>query len=240
MYFENTEAFELAKAVSDEDLDRIQELVQKQPNLLEYSEPQFGVNVLIQSILSEKYKSFTKLLELGANPNYISPITKETPLITSTFLSTFNGEPDLRFMRALLQHGADPNYTIEEDFTDVNGNYHFATTAFESSIDNLEKVKLLVQYGADPSKLIRGCHCTAFGSAVMRQQFDVINYFIDTLKVNVHQPMYVRENDTIYIQDLVKRYMSYKPNTSAYMEAQKLREKLQRMGIDFENHNYKL
>ncbi|MEZ5059813.1 MAG: hypothetical protein R2879_22500 [Saprospiraceae bacterium] len=81
--FKETKAYDLAVAVAKEDLKRLKELVTKDSTLLEFSNPLNGSNVLELSIDIEKYKSFEKLLKLGANANYINPQTKYSVLINA-------------------------------------------------------------------------------------------------------------------------------------------------------------
>ena len=41
------------------------------------------------------------------------------------------------------------------------------------------------------------------GEALEASKFDIVNYYNDAVKVNSHQPLYVRSNDSLFIQDLI-------------------------------------
>src|SRR5690554_837955 len=105
-FFKDTKAYGLAKAVYNSDLEKIEELVKKDSTLLSVTNPTSGSNVLELCLYIEKYESFKKLLELGANPNFINPQTHYSVLINSC---KFYYEPeaytiDLRYTKLLLEH----------------------------------------------------------------------------------------------------------------------------------------
>lgn len=235
-YFKDTPAYELAKAVNSGNLNKIEKIVKKNPELLEYNEPNFGINALNLAIDIGNYQSFKKLLELGANPNSINPKTKTTPLIESA--TYFNGyNYDLRYMQLLLDYGADPNYAVEEEIINDDGVHQKKTSPImEASTLSLDMVKLQIKYGVDPYKQIGKNKESAFGRSIYYgniNKYEIINYYIDSLNVDVKAPIYVRANgDTLYIQDYIKKD-SHDPRML------ELKVKLEKMGVDFENYDYK-
>lgn len=266
-FFKDTKAYNLAKAVEKEDLDRIESLVQNDKKLLEVIDPVSGSNVLSLALTLENFESFKKLLELGANPNFISPITKRSILIDAC---TFYSKPepytvDLRFIRLLLEKGANPNYIVENDFTDKEGNYHMATSAlYEASSIDLNMVKLLIKAGADPYKKLDQNQSSPFSNSLQtsKKGFEIANYFIDSLKVDINEPISINIQETsneevkFYIQDeVVNKFLLAKIKGDT-QEVDKLKKenkdieeanserwkfilKLEELGIDFKNYNYK-
>lgn len=242
LFFKGTEAYDLAKAVESEDLDLIETLAKANPKLMDIANPISGSNVLALSVDIEKYNSFKKLLELGANPRFIDPYTKHSVLIDACKYYG-NWEIDNRYIQLLLQYGADPNYAIEEDFVDEKGHHHYATTALmEASRINLDMVKILIRGGADPYKKLGSRERTPFSIAIVgnKDRFIISNYYIDSLKVDVHKPMNIRGKDTIYIQDYIRKYMAYKEGTESDNKKIEFIKKLESMGVDFKNYKYKL
>ncbi len=264
-FFKGTKAYSLAKAVYDSDLKKIEELVRKDSTLLSVTNPISGSNVLSLSIHIEKYDALKKLLELGGNPNSVNSLTKYSLLIESIrpFGTQFEWRREHQYAKLLLEYGADPNYSIEEEFERKKGHFVMPTSPLrEASSFDLDAVKLLIKYGADPYHKIKQDQSTPFSMAAQSGKIDIINYFIDSLKVDIHQPMrtVVRkpDNDTVtyYIQDyLVNKFTRAKiendtsklkslkkenPNIEeANKELWKLIVRLQDLGVDFKNYEYK-
>lgn len=266
-FFKNTEAFRLAQAVEKEDLNKIEKTVKENPELLDITNNTTGSNVLDLSLTLEKFEAFKKLLELGANPNFVNPYSKRSILIEACKFY-WKPEPysiDLRYIELLLQKGANPNYALEKNFTNEKGHYQRATSAIhEASKLDLEMVKLLIKHGADPYKRLEQHQNPPFYEALsgLGNNIEISNYFIDSLKVNINEPLAIFENEdtkkkkVIYIQDVVvNKFLKAKLiGDKKEMERLKLEnpkmeeanqagwefiEKLESMGVDFKNYNYK-
>ena len=263
--FKDTKVYELAKAVAREDLKDIERIVKKELTLMEFTESTYGSNVLVLSVNIESFKSFEKLLELGSNPNFINPYTKYSVLIKSIqpFGSQFEWRKDNRYIELLLKYGADPNYAVENDFTNEKEHRIQAKSPLmEASTLDLEAVKILIENGADPHKKFDD-QSTGFTKAVRRGKIEIMNYYIDSLKVDVHQPMRIvirkPKNDkvTYYIQDyivnkftkarlmgdtdeMLKFKREYEGIEEANEELWQFIKKLEGMGVDFKNYDYKL
>jgi len=239
-FFKNTEAYDLAKAVENDDLQEIENIVTKNPKLLDVSNPISGSNVLSLSLFIENYSSFKKLLELGANPNFINPFSKRSILIDAC---KFYSKPkpytvDLRYIKLLIKNKANVNYTIENDFIDIKGNHYMATSPLmEASKLDLEMVKILINSGADPYKKLQQNQSSPFSSSLQgfKNRFKIINYYIDSLKVEIKEPLYIGKKDTIFIQDFIKKYFSYEIGTEGYINTQTLIKKLEDKGVIFQN-----
>lgn len=264
-FFKNTEVYELAQAIEKEDLHTIEKLVKENPDLLNITNETSGSNVLSLSLTLENFEAFKKLLELGANPNFVNPYSKRSILIDAC---KFYWKPesytiDLRYIELLLQHGANPNYIVEENLTDEKGRSYMATSPLiEASKLDLEMVKLLIKAGADPYKKLKQNQKAPFSNSLAGSKFDIANYFIDSLRVDVKEPLSVviqqPSNKLVefYIQDYVmNKFLKAKlTNNIAEMENLKKEnpnieeanregwefvQKLESMGVDFKNYDYK-
>jgi hypothetical protein len=239
LFFKNTEAYDLALAVENQDLQEIEKLVTKNPKLMDFSNPISGSNVLALSLFIENYSSFKKLLELGSNPNFINPFSKRSILIDACKFYS-NPKPytvDLRYVKLLIENKANINYTIENDFIDKKGNHHMATSPLiEASKLDLEMVKLLINYGANPYKKLQQNQLSPFSSSLQgfKNRFEIINYYLDSLKVEIKEPLYIGEDSKMYIQDFIKKYFSYEIGTEGYINTQKLIKKLEDKGVVFQ------
>ena len=253
-FFKNTKTYGLAKAVQKGELQTIERLVKQDPALLELPNPVSGSNVLVLCLYVEKFESFKKLLELGANPNFINPYSKYSVLIQSCkpFGSAFEWIKDNRYAELLLQYGADPNYAVEEEFTNEQGIHFYATSPLmKASSLNLDLVKMLIKYGADYNKKLGSSKSIPFSASVESAQYDIIYYFIDSLGVDVHQPMSTviqmpdKKKVIFYIQDYIMTKLMYEKlrDSKVDIEIDKKRweliQYLETKGVDFMNYDYK-
>ena len=264
-YFKDTDAYKLAQAVGKNDTVEIRKIVERFPKFLEITNPITGSNVLGLAVILENYEAFKTLIDLGANPNFVNPLTKRSVLIDATKFY-WKPEPysiDLRFMDLLLQKGANPNYVLEKDFTNEKGICQRATSAIhQASGLDLDMVKLLIRYGADPYHKLEQYKHPPFYNSLLGSEFDISNYFIDSLKVNIKEPIFIvlqePENKVVeyYLQDeIVTKYTKAKlkgdtptierlekenPEIGeASQERWKFIKKLESMGVDFKNYEYK-
>lgn len=258
-YFKDTEAYKLAQLVEKNDTLEIKRIVSKNSKLLEVTNPISGSNVLDLALILENYEAFKALLDLGGNPNFVNPLTKRSVLIDACKFY-WKPEPysiDLRYIELLLQKGANPNYALERDYTNEKGHYQRATSAIhEASSLDLGMVKLLIKYGADPYKRLNETYDTPFKESFKNGDFEISNYFIDTLKVNPKDYVENNVNGNWGIQDyIVTKFLKAKlqGNTTemarlksenpkiekANQNGWEFIQKLERMGIDFKNYKFK-
>ena len=258
-FFKDTKAYDLAKAVEKGDLETIEKLVKEDSTLLEFSNPVSGSNVLVLCIYVEQFESFKKLLELGANPNFINPYTKYSILIDAIkpFGSQFEWRKETEYAELLLEYGANPNYAVENEFTNEKGHHVSATSPLMKASDlYLDLVKLLIKKNANPYKKLGERQSTPFGEALESSNFDIIYYYIDSLKVDIFQPLYIRSNDSLFIQDYVVNKFTKAKLMKDATEVERLKQenegieelnqdlwqlikKLESMGVGFKNYEYK-
>ena len=250
-FFKDTPAYELAKAVGSGNLEKIESLVKADSTLLEVTEVVYGSNVLILCIDVEQFESFKKLLELGADPNFINPYTKYSVLIDAIklFGNSYDFYLDNRYAKLLLEYGAGPDYAVEYDFTNEKTRYVVAASPLmRASALDLDLVKTLIQYGADPFRKLGERERSLFAAALLAPNFDIIYYLIDSLKMDVHQPMSIRSKDSIFIQDFVVNKKMFQiiraeegsvKDTVGFVERWELKRYLESKGVDFVNYKYK-
>lgn len=142
----------LAKAVKRQDTARISYLVKIKGLPIDYIDPEYGNTLLIVAIYNNWELSVEKLLELGANPNHITSYHGEvkglgfTPVTMAAWYSWVSP----KILKLLLEYGGNPNSTMHG--FDYNGPYRYPkrnTALYNASIYSLEKVKILLEHGAD-------------------------------------------------------------------------------------------
>lgn len=56
--FQNTQAWELAKAVQDENTVKIDKIISENPSIVNYQDPKYGNTLLTLTIMNQQLKSF--------------------------------------------------------------------------------------------------------------------------------------------------------------------------------------
>lgn len=148
--YRDTEAWELAQAVYKEDINAIKRIAREQPELLNYKEPTYGCPLIIWAVGREKYNSLEALLEMGADPN-ITYENGKTALLEAAGYSWVDNDAkqDAKYVKLLLQYGADPNKEFKTDPTQDPYGYGSTTPLIRSIRCGIEKTKALVEAGAD-------------------------------------------------------------------------------------------
>lgn len=203
--FQNTPAWDLAKAVWDEDLVEITRLVREKKVNLNYQEPRFGMPLLMLTVLNEQYKSCEKLLELGADPNQHDTYDGSSAIIEAASINgTVSDNTD--FLKLLLQYKANPNdVEIGKRRSDNLGRATPLLKACSSGnkiVSPLAKVKVLVDAGADIN-YYGEFEKSPLSAALLADNYDVVVYLLHK-NVNYKRPIFIRDNKALYIQDVLR------------------------------------
>lgn len=153
--FKNSPAQKLAEAVQKEDISKINTILSETPDIIDYKEQNYGMNLLCLAIANNKRKAFMTLIEKGANVNEICGIyEKTTPLLTAIeFLENCNSF----FIERLIMEGCDINLKV---FSNETRNERVALFELASKNSNIGKEcidldKLLISKGADLNLCVR-------------------------------------------------------------------------------------
>lgn len=138
--FKNTEAWDLAVAVKNQDVRKIEKITETHPDWLNVQDPLYDVTLLMWAVGTERYKSAEALLKCGADPNIVADCTER-----------------FEYEKAILQSGE----LINGKRWRITGGLSLGETALYiasgySWIDTQAKkdpkyVNLLLEYGADPN-----------------------------------------------------------------------------------------
>jgi hypothetical protein len=172
--FQDTPAWNLAKAVEDEATVKIIAEVKKKGVNPDFQEPKFGNTLLMMAIQNGDYESVKTLLELGADPNKVDKYRGASAMIDAAKAES------PKYLNLLLKYNGDPN-AIETAPTRQGDNSR--KTALVSSMSylddcSLKKVKLLVEAGADINYYNEGHTNLPLSNAIVLEKMDVALYLL--------------------------------------------------------------
>lgn len=227
--FVNTKAESLSQAVENENLDKIEHLVNEEKIPVDFQDS-LGNTLLKVAILTEKKKSIKKLLELGANPN-IRNKANETPFLFACDQYKFDGS-DIGLIDLMLKHGADIN-TAQISLPE-NG-YYFRTPLIvsidRSSINQRDKLfYFLINKGADINQYGQNPSFCAVVEASDADRMDLLRYLIIERKANIPEYSYIWDEGTknekreTLVQYLSKK--DYKAGSKNYLLRKEILEYL--------------
>lgn len=172
--FQNTPAWELAKAVEDEDTIKIKEILKNKKGDIDFKEPKFGSTLLMLSIINSQYPSVKTLLQLGANPNIPDSYRKTSSVI----FAASNDNP--KYLELILKHKGNPNAIETAPFKEGDEARQTALLAAINFLDpnSLQKVKLLVESGANVNYYNQGHTDLPISEAITAGKMDVLLYLL--------------------------------------------------------------
>ena len=189
--YQNTPAWELAKAVRDQNTNKIAKIAKENPELLNYQDPKYGATLLYWAVGVEKYKSAEALLKVGADPDIICTYMGETPLFCAAGFSLVDNKAktDPKYVILLLQYGADPDIGYTGKYKEIG-----YTPLMNSIGCGIEKTKALVEAGANiNTQTTQGM--TAAHRALWSMSIDQAHYLIVEKKSDLTIPYHINMVD---------------------------------------------
>ena len=224
--FQDTPAWELAKAVQDGRVGRIKSIIQEDSTLINYQEPRFGETLLMLAIWNDDYKSFITLLENNANVNIY-----DTYDGTSAIILTCEYNLGVKYVQKLLEYGANPN-DIEVGERRAGNNTRYTPLRGAVENGNIETVKLLLQAGADVN------YYDEFGTCALKQAayLDYNKIVLLLIENNAYYDRPISKNrfGPIYLVSVL-RLQLFPIGSIEHSEKMQVIDFLQRHGIDYRN-----
>ncbi len=193
--FQGTPAWELAKAVDDNDTTEIINILKQQPDLIDYQDPVWGYTVLMQSINNKHYEAFMTLLKLGADVD-IHEMKNGASAIHMAVETR-----DVRYVEAVLRHGAIINEFgrgCRKSGWSVGSTVSPLMLAVRDASyweKDMTIVKYLIEHGADPDMNFSDGF-TALNQALINEDYDLAIYLIES-GANYTIPMYRIKEATV-------------------------------------------
>jgi uncharacterized protein len=230
--FQKTPAWDLAKAVWDNNTEEIEKIGKENKALLDFQEPRFGKTVLMLAVYNNQFESVFALLKSGANPNIHEKSDGSTALLDAC---DNHGNTDIA--KLLLEFGAKPNEVSNGKGKPDSSIADFPLMA-ASREGNLEIVKLLIHKGAEINKS-NDSKEYALTEALIQQELNVILYLLENgadYNIVVHDTTpFIDKGEKgrkIYIAEEI-RYFMYALDSYEYSLKMKIVDFLKQKGIDY-------
>ncbi|EKX97412.1 ankyrin repeat protein, partial [Hoylesella saccharolytica F0055] len=178
--FQGTVAWNLAKAVEDQNVTEIKRQVLSLKVPVDYKEEKWNQTLLMMAVSSNKIRSVKCLLALGASPNEHDDSVNslgETPIIVAARFPSISP----KILQLLLDYGGNPNSIECGKQKDNFGNWiparDFALN--EAVFTGFEKVKILVEAGADVNLQTETTAPGAIYATIQHRRMDILLYLLE-------------------------------------------------------------
>lgn len=218
--FRDTPCENLAKYIKRQDIDKINQILDNSPELLEYKDSKYNQTVFMYAIYDDKYKSVEALLKRGADPNqvvhYISSYYGNQSFINCPLSSVCNKniseDKKIGYVRLLLDYGVDINTSCVKEYVGDN-KWHLPSTPLSKASENgeIKLVKFLLENGVDPNYMYSGFGCPALQTALIFDEFDIAE---ELLKYGADPDLRFYERNTSVREELVEDINN--PNSSVH------------------------
>ena len=191
--FQNTSAWELAKAVEDENTKKIDKIVSENPEIINYQESKYGNTLLMLTIMNQQLKPFKALLKRGADVNIHSTFDGTSSLIKACSSKFYN----ITFVKMLIEYGADVNDVETGERRKENGT-RLTPLIAASRTGRLDLVRFLVSKGADVNYQNEFGQ-SALSKSVMVDEYKVAYYLLQN-GADYNRPIYYRFDYSVPIE----------------------------------------
>jgi len=219
--------WDLAKAVKNQDTLKINDIIEEGNISVDFQEPRFGETLLMWATKVGKINSVNTLLKNGADPNL-----QNTYDGTSALMYACDFGPDYScnstILKLMLEYGGDPN--DKQGGKRPEGSYSRKTPLIFASRCCFEKVKLLVEAGADidyRSEFGQNALYSALNGA--HEKAHIVHYLIVEKNADFCKPVYITSDGREFsVMDELNEW-KYSENSKEY--------KLQKETINYINKN---
>lgn len=222
--FQNTPAWDLAKAVQDENVIKISEIIAKDNKIANYQEPKYGSTLLILTIRNQQLEPFKTLLANKVDVNIHGTFDGASALIEACGY-------DIKYAEILLQNGANAN-DVETGERGAGNTTRETPLIVASMTGKLDLVKLLLKNGADINYQ-NEYKQSALSVSVRLKNYEVVLFLIQS-GVDYKLPIsYNQEQDKTYY--LVDELRFYTPDigSTEYKYKMQIVDFLKSKGIDY-------
>jgi ankyrin repeat protein len=235
--FQNTPAWELAKAVQDADRDKIDKILFSSPDLINFQDPKYGETLLMLTVMNQQMKSFKILLAHNARVDIHDTFTGGSAIIEACKYDSH----DIEFVKLLVQNGANVNDVEIGDRKSWNST-RFTPLMAASRAGRLDMVTYIVEQGANVNFQNEYMQ-TALTMCMLLEHYDIALYLLEH-GMNYRLPIFIDHGDNavwkpaddkpIYIVDVL-RCDIFDLNSKDYKLKMKIVDFLKQKGVDYRN-----
>ncbi|MFN3194596.1 MAG: ankyrin repeat domain-containing protein [Chlorobiota bacterium] len=234
--FQKTDAWELAKAVVDENIGLIERILEQDTIDINFQEQKYGQTLLMFSIELDKFSSFLKLIEFNADVNIHNTYDSSSAIHLSCKYNPIY-EDNTKYLKILIDRGANVN--DQSNAKQYNTPLIIASRIMNKHHKSIPLVKLLVQYGADVN-YINSYNYSALKASLVSNNFDVSLYLIEN-GADYNIPLYKQDrlrDSSRYIMDILANKFLYL-EWNSYKNKMKLVKFLEKKGLKYvRNQNF--
>lgn len=228
--FQGTIAWDLAKAMHQDDSVKIRQLVGKNKQLINFIDPKYGQTILALAVYNEKYNSAKTLVELGADPNAFNNCNGMTPLMEAADLNYYGGSTESRFLLLLLKYGGNPN--TEQKYLRPGTGGGRTPLAIACVHGRLDLVRILISAGADINYKNDPKHGTLLQAAMISENPALVLYLIQH-GIDYKQPTWIIDSHhKTYITDDLRSW-TFDLGSEKYKEKMQIVTFLKNHGMDY-------
>lgn len=208
--FQETPAWNLAKAVWDENIPEIKRIVQEEKIDVDYQDGRFGHTLLMLTIKNQQESSCKALLELGADPNKHDKYDGSSAMIDAAEINEITGD-NTEFLKLMLEYGGNPNDAEVGERKEGNSTRYtpliMACSNVNKVVSSLDKVKLLVEAGANVNYK-NEFGGTALSTSMLMGHYDVVLYLLnhgaDFSQIIIDRSKFTKDGKKMGIADVLR------------------------------------
>lgn len=230
--FDGTQAEMLAKAVSKGDTVAIIREVLKKKIPVDIRSRQNGTTLLMMATYHNNIKSAKCLLTLGANPNLYDDTTRSYG-DNSVLIAVRRRTPSAEMLKLLLDYGGDPNSQSKGvKYSNMRKYIPMRDFALQcASAISLEKVKILVEGGADINKLGSSTQTSAIYISMIHRKMDILLYLLQN---GADYSIQFSDSDVKNCNILgVLRTITFPLDSKEYLQKMEVVAFLKKKGLDY-------
>ena len=235
--YRDTPCEELAKFVNRQDIEKINQILDNSPELLEYKENKFNQNIFFYAIYDDKIKSVEALLKKGASPNQVNCYVLNNQRSVSCPLSSIceqdvNEDKKIKYIQLFLNYGADLNTNfVKKHIGDLRWSQSYTPLSSASQHGNIKLVKFLLDKGADPNYMYRKLGAPPLQIALIFKNYEIAE---DLLRHGADPDLRFYERNTSVREELINDIKNPNPvvdNDKDLKERKRLLELIQSLEL---------